>query len=192
MLADRHVLYPDTLDFAEVVALCQRTIDGFKANRSAWLDERMDWENFIPLVCLEYGVNPGWVFTCMQRERSLLGKEATDRDFDFALGVVGQDGPGTVNERWNGLPSQILRAVRLSAYWAGTWKPRRKGLEPSKEAVFVDGCPNPVDMLDKIGRPIGAYNVKDKAEYIQLQFTPHMEVLATNNAIYQKWAPLFY
>ncbi len=192
MLTDKHILYPEELDFAAVVAKCQEVLNGAKANRSVWLDERMDWENFIPLVCLEYGINPGWVFTCLQRERSLFGKEGTDRDFDFAAGVVGQDGPGTVNARWNGLPSQILRSVRLSAHFADmSALPRRKGLAPSSEARWQDGCPNTVDMLDAKGLPIGAYKAKDRAEYVQLQFTPHMEVLATNASIYEKWATPF-
>lgn len=193
MLQDKHILYPDDLNFAAVVAACQETIAGIRANRSVWLDERMDWENFIPLVCLEYGIHPGWVFTCLQRERSLLGKEGSDRDFDFAAGVVGQDGPGTVNERWNGFPSQILRAVRLSGHFAGaSGHPRRKGLEPSRESRWMEGCPNSVDMLDPKGLPIGPYTCKTRAEYVQLQFTPHMEVLATNAAIYEKWCPLFF
>lgn len=191
-LEDRHILYPESLEFQAVVSACQETIQGFKANRAVWLDERMDWENFIPLVCLEYGINPGWVFTCLQRERSLLGKEGSDRDFDFAAGVVGQDGPGTVNERWNGFPSQILRAVRLSAWLAGvSAPPRRKGLNPSSEARWQDGQANRVDMLDPKGRPVGAYTAQNRAEYVQLQFTPHMEVLATNGSIFEKWCPLF-
>jgi hypothetical protein len=193
MLTDKHILYPEELDFATVVERCRKTLLDAKANSVVWLDERMDWENFIPLVCLEYGISPGWVFTCLQRERSLLGKDASERDFDFAAGVVGQDGPGTINERWNGLPSQIMRAVRLSAWFAGNGPmPRRKGLEPSKEARWQDGCPNSLELLDDKGKSLGLYNAKSKAEYVQLQFTPHLDVLNKNDLIYYKWAPLFW
>lgn len=192
MLTDKQILYPDELDFATVVERCQKTLQDAKANNSVWADERFDWENFIPLVCLEYGINPGWVFTCLQRERSLLGKEATERDFDFAAGVVGQDSPGTVNERWNGLPSQIMRSVRLSAWFAGNGPmPRRKGLEPSREARWQNGLANNVELLDDKGKFFGKYKAKNVAEYVQLQFTPHLEVLNKNDLIYAKWAPLF-
>lgn len=195
MLQDRHILWDDSWDFKEVVAKCQATIVAFKANKAFWLDEAEDWENFFALVGLEYGVNPGWLFTCVQRERSLAGKEADSvKSFDYAAGVVGQDGPGTVNATWNGFSSQVIRAARITAWHASSnWTPRRAGLEPSSLPRWRESAPNYVTLLDDSGKPIGMhYSCATRSELAQLRFTPHLHVLDANETLMRTYAPLFY
>ncbi len=194
MLLDRHLLWDDSWTFRDVVAKCQATIDCFKANSAFWTDEAQDWENFFTLVGMEYGVNPGWLFTCAQRERSLAGKVGTVGSFDFALGVVGQDKPGTANPFYNGFSNQVVRAARITAWHAGNdWTPRRKGLEPSPLPRWRPMTANTIRLKDDKGNDLlGMYLCQTRAELAQLRFTPHEKVLVVNETIMRDIAPLFY
>lgn len=190
MLEDRHLLWDDSWKFADVVAKCEETMKHFKGNLGFWLDEREDRENHLALLGMEYGINPGWLFTSAQRERSLAEQEGTIKSFDYAFGVVGQDGPGTVEPAWNGFPAQAMRCARITAWHLATaWAPRRKGLEPSSLSRWSFSGPNEVGMLDAGG---GWWTCKTRAEFAQLRFTPHLEVLARNAIIYARECPLFF
>ncbi len=194
MLQDKHVLWDDNWKMPDVVAKCQATIERFKANKSFWMDEGEDWENFFALQGLEYGVNPGWLVPCVQRERSLAGKEIdSPSDLDFAAGVVGQDKPGTANVTYNGFVNQVCRAARISAWHLGNdWTPRRKGLEPSPLPRWRMGATSVALLNDKGESLPGLYPCRNRAEFMQLRFTPHLHVLEANEIIMRDFAPLFY
>lgn len=191
MLNEAHLLYPDRLDPADVVARVRACLEGAEANRVLLLDPGMDWQNFIHRVCFEYGVHPIMPLIAMQRERSLLGQPADAKDYDFALGVVGQDAPGTVNERWNGLPTQIFLGIRAMA-WLGNIGPLanfgwRPGIAPSKPR-WSDKGPNEIQLYSETSTEAGVpYRCSDRTRYVQLSFTPHLGVLDANWNIYCRW-----
>lgn len=196
MLENRHLFYPDALTPADVVAKVKDCLNMATANRDVLCDPRMDWENYIQRVCLEYGVHPIMPLVAMQRERSLLGKQAeSEQDFNFALGVVGQDTPGTVNERWNGLPTQILLAVRTMAWLADIGPASnfgfRPGIAPTHERWNYK-TQNLVRLYNSDSTPGGLANCPEQATYVQLCFTPHLEVLDTNRLIYDRWFKRFW
>lgn len=189
MLEDRHLLWDDAWKFTDVVAKCEETMKSFKGNVAFWLDEREDRENYLALLGLEYGINPGWLFTSAQRERSLAEQDGTVKSFDYAFGVVGQDGPGTIEPVWNGFGSQAMRCARITAWHLGNnWVPRRPGLEPSSLQRWAPAGSNKVEMLDAEG---GWRICASRAEFAQLRFTPHVEVLEKNAVIYARECPLF-
>lgn len=190
MLSEVHLLYPDHLPPALVAEKVRACLEGAEANRLLLLDPGMDWHNFIHRACFEYGVHPIMPLVAMQRERSLLGQPADARDYDFALGVVGQDAPGTVNERWNGLPTQIFLGVRSMAWLANIgpganfgWRP---GISPTKRR-WSNTEENNVRLYTSDNREGELYRCADRAVYTQLCFTPHLEVLDTNWNIYCRW-----
>ncbi len=201
-LEDKHILYPDHLVPPDVVARIQAVLNRAKANKAIWLDEKMDWENFIFRTCFEWGINPAWVLVSLQRERSLFGQEGDERDFDFAQGFVGQDAPGTANTRWNGLPTQIFLAARGAGWLSGRgegfgWRP---GLRSAGVRRWQEGKENTVQLLGadhqaakdpKTGKVLPPHVCGSVAEYIQLMYTPHLEVLGVNQSILSQWAPEF-
>lgn len=194
MLQDRHILWNEAWKLADVEGMLRTTIAAFKGNSAFWTDAREDWENWFALQGLEYGVNPGWLLVCTQRERSLVGKDGEDKDFDFAAGVVGQDGPGTVNTGWNGFVSQITRAARITAWHGGIdWAPRRRGVEPSSLPRWRQDGINSVVLRDDKGDILpGIHLCNSRAELAQLRFTPHLKVLDANENLMRGLAPLFY
>ncbi len=194
ILEDRHILMPEEVNAADMVEKIRLTLAGAKANKAVWADACMDWENFIFRACLEWGVNPGWVLMSFQRERSLLGQVADERDFDFAQGVVGQDGPGTVNKRWNGLPNQIFLSARTVGWLSGRGSNfgYRSGLQPSAQRWTGTYHRNTVRLYGTDNKPTADLHIcKTVAEFVQLSFTPHLEVLETNGKIMRDWCPLF-
>ncbi len=195
MLQDKHLLWDDTWIFEEVAAKVWATLETFKANRDFWLDEKWAWHNAFTLAGMEYGVNPAWLLTCAQRERSLAGKPAVNGfSFRYALGVVGQDSPGTAFPRYNGFTSQLERAARITAWHLGNdWTPRRKGLEPSPEPRWNPNRPNMITLKDDSGADLKEQHFcGSRAELAQLRFTPHLKVLAVNDSTMRDFCPLFY
>jgi len=190
MIPDSLLLYPDTLDPRDIVSRVRACLAKAEYNKDVWCDPRMDWQNYIQRVCWEYGIHPAMVLVSLQRERSLFGQQADERDFDFALGVVGQDAPGTTNERWNGLPNQILLGARTMAWLAGIGPEANFGFRPGlypNAARWVDGGPNEVKLYTAYKWDGRLHPATTRSEYAQLCFTPHLEVLETNEQIYNKW-----
>lgn len=187
-LDDRHFVWPDGMKPADMAAGVRAVLAAAPANRELWLDPRMDWENFITRACFEWGVSPIPVLISLQRERSLLTQPATERDFDFATGMVGQDMPGTAHPGWNGLPLQIFLAARTFA-WLGNIGQRanfgyRVGLWPAEDR-FSFLVENQVKLYNDKHELTEIYKTRSQAEYVQLKYTPHREVLATNLSIFQ-------
>ncbi len=197
-LEDRHILYPEDLTAADVVARIRRCLDAAPANQDVWADPRMDWDNKIQRECWKMGVHPIWPLVTLQRERSLFGRAGKPRDFDYAGGVVGQDEPGTVNSTWNGLPTQIDMCIRSMA-WSANIGPRqnfgyRPGLWPTWTR-WVDGGNNTVKLYNEKHELVQVYTTKTRAEYGQLKFTPHLKdpnVLDVNGKIYQAHVAPFF
>lgn len=199
ILEDQHFKYPEDMKPSEVISRIDQVLKAATANRDVWNDERMDWENLIHRECWFRGVHPIWPLVSLQRERSLLGRAGGIRDFDFAEGVVGQDKPGSVNETWNGLPTQLLLSIRTAA-WLGGIGPRanfgyRIGLWPSAarwDALQQGGGVGPVQLYNDQHESSGFHQAKTMAEYIQLKFTPHLEVLETNGGIFEARIASFF
>ncbi len=200
-LANEHFIFQEDLTPAETI----RRIGAVLANpalknKGIWLDERMDWENFIFWTALEYWINPIWLLVSLQRERSLFGQEGDEKDFDFAQGFVGKHSPGTLNETWNGLPSQLQLAARASS-WSLGLRPmesfRRgslKGNLPSWKR-WQDGGIEIELYSDTTFKAVSKHFAGTRAEYVQLVFTPTANwerLLDTNGAIFEKWIAPFY
>jgi hypothetical protein len=189
-LTEAQLVYPDHLAPEDVVRRIGACLEGAEANGDVLLHPGLKWQNFIHRVCFEYGLHPVMPLVALQRERSLLGHEANTRDYDFALGVVGQDAPGTSNERWNGLPNQLFLGIRSMAWLANIgptsnfgWRP---GIAPSKRR-WINGASNFVQLFTDACQPGEHHLCADRAEYVQLCYTPHLAVLGTNGAIYDRW-----
>ena len=185
--------YPEEVSPQDMVNRIAWVLKGAEANQDVWQDQRMDWANFIQRESWKKGVNPAWVLVSLQRERSLLGQKGEDHDFDFAQGVVGQDSPGSVNERWNGLPTQIMLSVECAAWLGGIGLSSnfgyRPGLWPTQPRWPYGKV---VKLYDSDHKPIGFHNCLSLEEYVQLSFTPHLEVIGINANIYERWVKPFF
>ena len=200
-LADEHFIFPEALPAAEVIRRIQNVfLNPAMQNQAFWLDQKNDWANAIYYICLEYWINPIWLLVCLQRERSLFGQVADERDFDFALGYVGQHGPGSKNETWNGLTAQLTLGARSSA-WSLGLRPSesfRRGGPAGKLPSWDRWKPGVVVSLlsNTAPYPVAArHPSKSPGEHVQLVFTPREDweaLLDKNGAIYQKWIAPFY
>lgn len=195
-LNESHFIFPDNLTPISVIGMIKNVLNSDDVqNKEIWNDPKMDWANYIYWVSLEYWINPIWILVSLQRERSLLGKHGEERDFDFAQGFVGQHGPGTKSESWDGLPSQIQLSARCSSWSLGrrpTESFRRGshlGILPSWSRWNGSGIE--IDLYsDKTFQPIKKKLICDVAEYVQLVFTPTEQwerLLDINGSIYEKW-----
>ncbi len=202
LLTDQHFLFDESMPSAEAIRRIKAVFaNPLVKNKDVWQDERLDVANSIYYTALEYWINPIWLLVCLQRERSLLGQVGDDRDFDFAMGFVGQHGPGSKNECWNGLGNQIQLAARSSA-WSLGGRPEvafRRGGPAGKlptwarwkdGGVVVDLLNDkpPYDVVEK-------HKTTSRAEHVQLVFTPtanYQHLLEVNGSIYEKWIAPFY
>lgn len=197
-LEDKHFVYPDpsVMSGQDVVDRIQACLKAATANQDMWSDERLDWHNYIYRICLEYGIHPIWPLISLQRERSLLGTPGKIRDYDYATGFVGQDTPGTADPKKNGLPTQIFHCVRAAA-WSANIGPRanfgyRLGIWPTAATRWRDDAQNSINLLDKNHNAAGTRVALNRAEKIQLDFTPHLEVMDENYEIFKGHiAPFF-
>ena len=180
-LQDQHVFYPEVIHPDDVVAkinaVLARTLN--EGNKSILLNPDLDLANFIQRACWKAGINPAVVLIALVRERGLLVNEAAAdaHDWDYACGVVGSDNPGTVNDRWDGLLTQILMCCELTAWYIGVGPDSnfgyRVGLEP--HAVGRWPVQQTVDILNERHQVVKAGHVCGcAAEYAQLTFTPHL------------------
>ena len=192
MLLDTHILYPDFLQPEDVVGKIKAVLSRAHSNNEVWTDPKMKWENFIFRASFEWGINPAWLLIGLQRERSLFGQEGDEKDFNFAEGFVGKDGPGTVNERWDGLPTQLFLAARGTAWLAcrGFNFGWRGGIAPSVPRWRV-GSHNQIMLLGDDHQETGMHECETMAEFVQLSYTPHLKVLDVNHSILEQWAPEF-
>jgi hypothetical protein len=136
---------------------------------------------FIALVCRNWNINPDWIMVSAQREQSTLTKKSEDFPQSARaawLGFVGQDIGRTSKPGYYGVYTQIERCCEQTAWLLG-FEDEKKWPEYVRKAkstqrfrpgagVMVEGkkvCPS------------------DAGIYVMLQYTPHMEVLNTNNKI---------
>lgn len=175
---DHHLIYPHTLSHDEV---CKRiaAVLARSKNSDVLADPRFGWDHFIWRVCYEYDLNPAWVLISLQRERSLEGKAATDvHDWLYALGYVGQDGPGTKNERWNGLAVQIWLCIHQTAWIAGFGLGEAYGVNANVRPGATRWNPNNPQKIQLYTAP----DVKGPVitpgsmhQHVVLTYTPHAE-----------------
>ncbi len=206
MIQDKHFIYPHELSHDEV---CAR-IDAILArspNAHARFDEAT--QTFFPGLCdplqglthgiwrwcYEYDLNPAWVMISLQRERSLLGKKADGiHDFLYAFGYVGQDGPGTRNERWNGLTPQAWLCIHQSAWIAGFGSIDAYGVKENLHptaARWNPSHPSPIQLFKAPNVKGDLYVPCNLAEHVILTYTPHMEAISSASSILHQFSPEF-
>lgn len=204
LLTDDHFAFPEDTAPADVIRSIEAVFSNPELkNKGVWLDERMDWANFIYWMADEYWISPIPLLISLQRERSLFGDDGSEKDFDFAQGFVGQHSPGTRNETWNGLPAQLALAARGMA-WSFGKRPaesfRRGGIHgklPQWDRWNWNG-PAPEIQLYRNVAPydvVAKHKAQSAAEHVQLIFTPSenwQDVLERNAEIFQKWIAPFW
>ena len=190
-----YLRYPKNLDGIDII----QRIDKILSNcQGALIFNRpgMYWANYIKRICSHFGVHPAWPLISLQREQSLLGNPNQD-GLIFACGFVGQDIPGTSNKTWDGLATQLFLNVKNMSWYMG---------ETSRElfGANLEQWPNDIHRWtteDAInGYPQMLYDTNppqrrlttDQAEFCYLTYTPHIEVLQTNQVLLDKWIkPIF-
>ncbi len=200
-LTDAHFFYPDHLAPNEVVQRIRDTLDR-AANQTVWANPALYIANLIERACFVMGVNPAVILVAFEREQSLLSRERPQSAWRYACGVVGQDGPGTVNPRWDGLPTQILLCAELNAWYIGQGPDSNFGYRPGLWPSASGRWPGhkTVDIYDAHHNVILKNRVCASAsEYAQLIFTPHLglggpedtNTLDVNAAILAQYVPAF-
>ncbi len=191
-MTDADFIFPDKAswqDLANKIARCLVALS--PALGPLVEDPKWRIHNLIARTCLEYGLHPKWILVSLQRERGVLRSPApTDKDFARACGFVGSDAPGTLNPAWDGLSNQIWRCARHSAWYGalapkacfgyeiGVWPTARRWDDWHEHTpeILVDGAP---------------HACASRAEYTQLSYTPHLEVLQRNDDILKAIEPFF-
>lgn len=194
MIQDHHFIYPHNLDPDAVCTKIEAVLARSK-NADVLADERWGLANGIARWCREYDFGPAWVLISLQRERSLLGLKATDvHDYLYALGYVGQDGPGTKNPRWNGLIPQTWLCVHQSAWLAGFGSGDQYGVLQQIRPEARRWNPNNPSPIQLYSAP----NVKDKViipasltEHVVYSYTPHAEAMPKASEYLHDFAPEF-
>lgn len=160
---------------------------------------------FMALVCRSWNINPFWLIVCAQREQGMLEKLAGLAEGPVAaeiawLGVVGQDVGRTTNPGYLGVYTQVERACEVTAWLLGPDLKAQNGKEPAypsdrwpeyyrtrkQAARFRLGMTIPI--VDKAGAQV-SYTPQAAGEYAQLAFTPHLQVLDSNDKIALKFVP---
>lgn len=201
LLDESHLLYPEQLSKDQVIAEIRSCLE--QSDEPLLKDPKLAWWNGIQRECWEKILNPIIILVSLQRERGLLandGRAATERDFEFGLGVVGQHTAGTANTSWNGLDNQLHMAIRSAAWIAGIG-PREAFGNPKlwsqaerwTERDSANGG-KLIDLLHPDGSFAKKYLCKDRMEWLELSYTPSavevepgvLEVRAVNRDIYEK------
>jgi hypothetical protein len=151
-----------------------------------------DLAEYIALECRNWNINPWWLLVSAQREQSTLGGEPMRPEAMNAwLGVVGQDVGRSANPGYYGIFPQVARCVEISAWLLGKEPPEHwpAYARTRKEAKrWRVGLKIPIE---KDGKPFD-YLPVSAGEYLQLAYTPHYTVLATNEQLARRWAPSQY
>jgi hypothetical protein len=138
---------------------------------------------FVLYVCRLWNVNPWWVVVSGQREQSTFKTDpmAFTRSARVAwLGFVGQDVGRIVRPGYYGVYTQVERCVAQTAWMMGI-EPDEKWPAYERRAKVVDRYyPG---LIANIGGSVGVRTFHDMGEYVQLAYTPHLEVLETNMRI---------
>lgn len=180
-MQDSEFIWPSGESFYTMVSKVQACLQQSPTLKPLCDDARWRLHTFLTRTCQEYNVHPIWLLVSLQRERSVLrASDPQQRDFDFATGFVGSDAPGTVNSAWNGLTNQIWRCARHTGWFAGNGPNEAYGwskeLWPSQ--ARWSGKPLEVPIQGQ-----GPYLCKSLAEYIQLLYTDHLDVVKDNEDI---------
>lgn len=154
---------------------------------------------FIALTCRNWNVNPAWVMVSAQREQSTLTTKSEDfkkSSRNAWLGFVGQDVGRTAKPGYYGVYTQVERCCEQTAWLRGAehrlhwpyYVLKAKSAERWAPGVkiSVEGVPDPKTGLSVKGR-WSPYQPEDAGEYIQLAYTPHWDVLATNEKIAERF-----
>jgi hypothetical protein len=140
-------------------------------------------------------MGPAWPLLSLQRERGLLGHPASDiHDWLYAEGYVGQDGPGTVNHRWDGLVPQLWLNIHQTAWLGGHGSPDAYGvfanIHPGA-GRWDAGHPSPIQLYTTPGVKGSWYTPRSEAEHCVLSYTPHAESMDLAGKLLSQFAPEF-
>lgn len=217
MLPDKWFLWPYGTDSLRPAIA---DIEGFLKNSGMkyWVRSiHGNLAEYIALECRNWNVSPFWVLVTAQREQSVLGVAGLDEaalkeDYDAAapnrdsrklepkelaawLGCVGQDVGRTRLPGWTGVYPQVVRCCEITA-WALGLEPSEKWPEYVRVSKSVPrynpGLKLPVTTTGNPADPKIQYAVLSRGEYAQLCYTPHLPVLAKNEAFARKFTPVKY
>ena len=140
---------------------------------------------YIALVCRNWNINPAWILLSGEREQSTLSTHFDDfkQSSRMAwLGFVGQDVGRTTKPGYYGVYTQVERCCEQTAWLLGIesrnkWAPYALAAK-SSERYF----PGVFLMIERDGAQV-KYYPSDAGEYVQLSYTPHWDVLETNEKI---------
>jgi hypothetical protein len=194
MIGDQHFIYPHALPHDEVVRRISAVL-GRSKNADVLADPRYGWDRLIWRLCLEYGLNPAWVLLSLQRERGLLQRPAAAlHDWQYALGYVGQDGPGQANPRWNGLAVQLWLCVHQTAWIAGFGPAEAYGMAANLRpgaSRWNPAAPTSIQLYGAPGVPAQPYTPAALHEHVILTYTPHLDELVLAGQLLHDNAPEF-
>lgn len=157
------------------------------------------------LVLRHFRQGPGWLVVSLQREQSLLtrdfGTDAAGREkaLQAATGFVGQDVGRSTLPGYYGLYNQVFRCVEQTAWLFGKissncWDEDLRTVKTTTR--WRPGVKLKVQMVPgAYGADKGRwedYTPLTGGEYLQLAYTPHKEVLETNEKIAKKYAGQFF
>jgi hypothetical protein len=176
-LTDPQMVYPEHLPPDEVVKRITAVLAASK-NAGVFLNPALGLANGIHRAAFHFGVSPLIPLMAFEREQSLLTqvRDPLSEAWQHACGVVGQDGPGTVNHRWDGLMTQIFLVCMLHAWYMGIGPDQnfgyRQGLWPTAAGRWERNTS--VMILDENHKSKALHLCDCAAEYAQLTFTPHL------------------
>lgn len=181
---DKHLFYDESLSPEQQLQAIKRVLDRSKSGVELMI-HGYGIAELIHRACWHFGVSPLWILVSIQRERSILGQLADSTDLMYACGVVNQDEAGTANPLWLGLATQIFMGARTAAWLAGIGPQEafgyRKGLWPTPGRWGMTDS-----LLGKkieLRTPRTTVRASSASEYMQLSYTPHLDVLTTNGNI---------
>lgn len=159
----------------------------------------------IALECRSWNINPWALMLAAQREQSALTTaKLEDKALVAWLGVVGQDVGRTDSPGFLGIYLQVARACETMTWllgkepsekWPIYWRTRKTSPRYRiGRTLKVEGAPVIKDGRLVPGTPgvIVDYMPVSAGEFMQLAYTPHWKVLATNEQLAGTHIPLRY
>ncbi len=207
MISDKFFLWPYGMSLVPAIEYLKPLLD--KSPLLKQLDDPAivvgPLSDQIAIICRQWNINPAWVVVCFQREQSLIDGTHTPAQAVGALrkatGFVGQDVGTAALPGYYGVSLQVYRCVEQSAWLLGRepsdcWRQQirtqrtvarfRPGLRVRVQNVPADIITGPRDNQNWADyAPITA------SEFLQLSYTPHWEVLDTNEALAKKYGAQF-